>query len=150
MAADDRRGDGSVKREKSRLIDPSPFYLESEHRSKVIPYKPKKPCNFPGCRALVDGAYCDKHRPAARPRLSAAKRGYDRRWQRFRDWYLRRHPLCINFAECRNPATVVDHIKPAGRGAPFWGSEEFYQAMCKACHDRKTAKESGIAEKYSA
>ena len=50
--------------------------------------------------------------------------------------------MCINFEDCRRPAVVVDHIKPFNQGGEFWDPGN-HQAMCKSCHDRKTAKEPG-------
>lgn len=26
-----------------------------------MPYKPKRPCSYPGCPALVNGRYCEEH-----------------------------------------------------------------------------------------
>jgi len=75
-------------------------------------------------------------------RGTAAERGYNYRWNKYRIPYLKRHPLCVNFEECHNPATVVDHIKPVNQGGDFWDPEN-HQPMCKPCHDRKTAKEDG-------
>ncbi|WP_390622926.1 HNH endonuclease [Ralstonia syzygii] len=41
------------------------------------------------------------------------------------------------------PATVVDHIVPhKGDQHLFWRRSN-WQALCKACHDRKTAREDG-------
>jgi 5-methylcytosine-specific restriction protein A len=41
------------------------------------------------------------------------------------------------------PATVIDHITPhRGDRALFWQSSN-WQALCKPCHDRKTATEDG-------
>jgi len=40
-------------------------------------------------------------------------------------------------------ATVVDHIKPhRGDKTLFWERSN-WQALCKQCHDIKTAKEDG-------
>lgn len=56
-----------------------------------MPYRPKTPCHHPGCPELVEAGrlYCEKHLPlhpeATRP---AAKRGYNRRWQKARKSYL--------------------------------------------------------------
>lgn len=63
-----------------------------------MPYRPKTPCRHPGCPELVDPGrlYCEKHLPlhpeATRP---AAKRGYNRRWQKARKSYLEANPLCV-------------------------------------------------------
>ena len=78
-------------------------------------------------------------------RGSSASRGYGSRWQAYRAAYLREHPLC---AECESdgaitPATVVDHIIPhKGDAGLFWNPAN-HRALCKRCHDRKTAKEDG-------
>lgn len=59
-----------------------------------MPYRPKTPCRHPGCPELVESGslYCEKHRPlhpeVTRP---AAKRGYNRRWQKTRKAYLEAH-----------------------------------------------------------
>ena len=85
--------------------------------------------------------------PVARPirrddRLSASRRGYDRRWQRYRAAYLADHPLCV---ECGRVATEVDHIHAVhgGQDDPlFWVSTN-HQALCHVCHSAKTYREDG-------
>ena len=80
-------------------------------------------------------------------RPSASKRGYGAAWQKARKAYLACHPLCRH---CLNekpqrftPAKVVDHIKPhRGDMELFWDSDN-WQALCKRCHNIKTAKEDG-------
>lgn len=115
----------------------------------------RRPCRHPGCGALVASAdsLCDRHRTQRRAehdqrRGSASARGYGADWRRARLDYLRRHPLC----ECKDckagelrhtPAVLVDHIVPhRGDMALFWDQGN-WQAMSKACHDRKTAAEDG-------
>lgn len=82
--------------------------------------------------------------PGPRPRdtrPSAAARGYDGRWRKARLAFLREHPLC---AECLRQnrtaaAVVVDHRIPhQGDPAKFWDVSE-WEALCRACHSRKTA-----------
>jgi len=89
-----------------------------------MPYKPKKPCSFPGCPELTDERFCTAHKKQDQKqyngqRGSSAQRGYSARWRRYRIRYLMQHPLCINFDECHNPAMVVDHILPVSRGGSF-------------------------------
>ena len=104
-----------------------------------MPRIPKRPCRHPGCPNLSDEVYCKVHR-SLYARDNATVRGYDARWRAARKRYLQRHPLCV---ECQReeklvPATVVDHIIPhRGDEALFWDVNN-WQAMCKACHDRKT------------
>lgn len=74
----------------------------------------------------------------AEDRKSSAARGYGSRWQKARDSWLKRHPLCKMHAELGAivPATVVDHVIPhRGDKALFWDSTN-WQSLCKECHDR--------------
>jgi 5-methylcytosine-specific restriction enzyme A len=112
-----------------------------------MPSAAKRPCLKPGCGALVSAGYCAVHRLRSR-RSDEAKtwhKLYDARWQRYRISHLADHPLC---AECERggrlmPASIVDHIVPhRGDVALFWDPAN-HQAMCKACHDTKTATEDG-------
>jgi 5-methylcytosine-specific restriction protein A len=94
------------------------------------------------------------HRPSApgarrhtgdTARGTAASRGYDGKWQRYRAGFLAAHPLC---ARClaggrTTAATVVDHITPhKGDARLFWNTAN-HQPLCKPCHDHKTATEDG-------
>lgn len=120
-----------------------------------MPNRPKKPCSQPGCTELVEagrGGRCEKHRKQEQQRHdqqrgTAAQRGYDSRWRRYRTQFLRQHPLC-ECEECKKsgrliPATVVDHIIPhKGNYELFWDPSN-HQAMAKRCHNKKTAREDG-------
>lgn len=111
-----------------------------------MPKMPKVPCAHPGCPELVDYGekYCDKHKPLHLndDRKTSNERGYNARWRKARKRFLAAHPLC---EECKKKglfvqATVVDHKIPH-RGDPdlFW-DESNWQALCKACHDKKTGR----------
>jgi len=113
-----------------------------------MPYKPKTPCRFPGCpeMATKDG-YCDKHRREIKRRYdkdrpSAARRGYNYRWQKIRKMFLAENPLCHDCLERGEvkAAEEVHHIKPLAEG----GTHEFSNLMslCKECHSKRTMKES--------
>jgi 5-methylcytosine-specific restriction protein A len=115
-----------------------------------MPEAPKKPCPVPGCPRLVERGYCAAHEKLLGPdarRESAARRGYGRRWREASKAFLAEHPLC---AECARRgatalASVVDHIQPhRGDQDLFWDRSN-WQPLCKPCHDRKTARESGWA-----
>lgn len=71
------------------------------------------------------------------PDASPADRGYDHRWRKEREAYLRLHPLCV-MCEARGlvkAATVVDHIKPhRGDMVLFWDKTN-WQSLCKTDHD---------------
>jgi len=95
---------------------------------------------------MQDSPTLSSMRPAGRDgRPCAAQRGYGRRWQRARRQYLAAHSTCETCARvgliCT--ATVVDHIIPhRGDSRLFWHRGN-WQALCKPCHDRKTAMEDG-------
>ena len=100
-----------------------------------MPYRPKTPCHHPGCPELVEAGrlYCEKHLllhpEVTRP---AAKRGYNRRWQKARKSYLEAHPLCVQCAKQGKyvRATVVDHIIPhRGDQKLFWDQNN-WQPLC--------------------
>jgi hypothetical protein len=59
--------------------------------------------------------------------------------------FLARRPLCVACMEWSRvtPARVVDHVVPhRGDTRLFW-DESNWQALCKPCHDFKTATEDG-------
>ena len=70
-------------------------------------------------------------------RLSPSRRGYDRRWVKFRRWHLTRNPMCRH---CGQLATEIDHIQPLAKGGEKY-SEGNLQALCKSCHSKKTHAE---------
>ncbi len=90
----------------------------------------------------------ERRRDADARRGSAASRGYDGNWRRVRLAFLKAHPLCVF---CRaagrvEAATVADHVV-AVVDAPErrldWSN---LRALCKPCHDRRTATEQGFAQ----
>ena len=128
----------------------------SFHRTRYIrkergamPRKPKKPCKHPGCPKLVEGMYCEEHALLhGQEQGDSAVRGYDSKWRKARERFLKCHPLCV---QCQREgrlvkAPVVDHIKPH-RGNPilFW-DERNWQPLCKHHHDVKTMTEDRYQE----
>ncbi len=112
-----------------------------------MPTRAPKPCVHPGCRRYAaDRGRCAEHaREQDARRGSAASRGYDSKWRRAREQYLRENPLCVTHLADEHvvAASVVDHIVPhKGDSKLFW-SRSNWQALCKPCHDRKTATEDG-------
>ena len=107
-----------------------------------MPYKPKKPCAFPGCAKLTHSRYCDEHVKATandynqHHRDPAAKKRYGYSWKKIRDKYIKVNPLC---EICRAygrfiPADTVHHKQPLADG----GTHEWknLQSLCKGCHSR--------------
>lgn len=111
--------------------------------------RPKRPCNHPGCRRLVEKGYCEEHKRQRqkdydRWRGSSAERGYGHRWRKYREWFLKQHPLCVRCREDGKlePATVVDHIIPVtGADDPLFWDTDNHQPMCDRCHNIKRATE---------
>lgn len=108
-----------------------------------MPRAAPKACRHPGCkRPATAGAYCDDHRRIVERqydacRESSSKRGYNSRWQKARDTFLRRSPLCrMCHEEGRiTPALIVDHIIPhRGDQELFWDTGN-WQSLCKWHHD---------------
>ena len=113
-----------------------------------MPYQPPTCCKHGCCNKLVPYGqrYCDIHKSLhTKDRESASKRGYNSRWQKAREAYLKAHPLCVK-CMAKQPAqyveaTVVDHIIPhRGDQKLFWDRNN-WQALCKPCHDKKTGEE---------
>lgn len=107
----------------------------------------KSICRYPGCGVLLDlPGYCVKHaRHVEQQRGSSTERGYNHRWRKARETYLRSHSLCVmcEADDVLTPSTVVDHIVPhRGDQKLFW-SRDNWQALCKRHHDTKTATEDG-------
>lgn len=61
------------------------------------------------------------------------------RWRHLRTKYLAEHPTC-NAPRCFALAEDVDHVTPIEDGGEPW-NEQNLQALCHACHSRKTARD---------
>lgn len=127
-----------------------------EEGENQVPRKPLKPCRYPSCPGLTKDRFCSKHIKEYNRQYNREERpGYSKRlyktvrWQRLRKKVLLASPLC---SECARqgkitPATVVDHIVPHKGNLELFWDENNLQALCKSCHDRKTAKEGRWGEK---
>ena len=124
-------------------------FLYAPKEVNRMPYKPKRPCAYPGCgRLAVREQYCAEHQKVMDKRYNqyerdpASNKRYGRSWKRIRDRYIKAHPLC---EECQKqgkltPAEEVHHILPLSKGGN--SNAENLMSLCKACHSRITA-ESG-------
>lgn len=106
-------------------------------------------CNKHGCNKLTNSKYCDEHKILKHNfdsnRKSSSKRGYNGHWRKARESYLLSHPFCVKCLRrgIYEKSTVVDHIIPhKGNKILFWDKSN-WQALCKSCHDRKTATTDG-------
>lgn len=108
--------------------------------------RPKRPCAAPACAALVDCGYCTQHQAgnAAAGRLyenhrgNSARRGYDWRWRRFRDWFLSQ-PENVICADCRvKPSIEVHHVKKVRDYPELKLEPSNCRGLCKGCHSART------------
>jgi 5-methylcytosine-specific restriction protein A len=116
----------------------------------MCPRKPRKPCRFQGCAELTEERYCDKHKKQVDSEYNRTSRPFKHlyntsRWKKLRKQFLQEHPLCV---ECEakdviKAATVVDHMEVHKGDEDLFWDESNWQALCKQCHDRKTAKKDG-------
>ena len=112
----------------------------------ALPWKPKKPCAYPGCRDLTVNRYCEQHQKLMDKRYDTyerspvSKKRYGRAWKRIRDRYIGKHPLCEMCLKNHKttPATEVHHIRPLSRGGTH--DEDNLMALCKPCHSKITAE----------
>lgn len=94
------------------------------HCGNKVGHGAKCPCTVKRTRERK--AKHDQNRPNARDR------GYDHNWDKARLDFLNRLPTC---RFCKEPATVVDHIKPH-KGDPrlFWDRTN-WQPLCAHHHN---------------
>lgn len=106
-----------------------------------MPMKPLRPCAHHGCNQLVTSGYCDAHKKQVKKqyddkRLSASERGYDTQWQRFREIYMRGHPLCV-MCESKGyivKADLIHHEKPLNEGGDKYADDNL-MSLCNDCHE---------------
>ena len=69
--------------------------------------------------------------------MTSSQRGYDYKWQKAREQYLRDNPLCV-YCDRHGltvAANVADHRIPhRGDQELFWNQDN-WQSLCKTCHD---------------
>lgn len=123
-------------------------------------------CAHPGCGVLVRKGRCAAHADALAKAIDAqresrSRRGYTRRWYRYRAAWFREHPLCgdrldgpsAEHSRCVaagvvTPMAELDHIVPHdGDARRFWDPSN-HQSLCKLCHSAKTMRESNAKKVY--
>lgn len=111
-------------------------------RRRLTPRRAPRPCPVPGCAAKSErGGRCAKH--SHRPdRL----RVYDSSaWKRLRSIQLADQPFCEDCLEDgrTTAATDVDHVERVRDRPDLALDSSNLRSLCKPCHSRKTARESG-------
>ena len=112
-----------------------------------MPYKPKRPCRWPGCSELSDGPYCPEHQKQMDAHYNRYQRDpesrhrYGRAWRQIRDRHLKQHPLCEMCLKAGRYTTAqeVHHIVPLSRGGTHDSSN--LMSLCKPCHSRITVED---------
>jgi 5-methylcytosine-specific restriction protein A len=98
-----------------------------------MPKSSLKPCQHPRCPELIDsGSFCVKHQPV-RKEKSAARRGYDRAWNKVREVHLGNQPVCEICGAYNN--LEVHHIKPIKEGGQRLSLNNL-QTLCHDCHNK--------------
>ena len=111
------------------------------------PRRPLRPCRRPGCPELVEApGYCEKHKSGAereydQRRGTAAERGYNWRWQKYRLWFLKQagNQVCyLRGPRCKTIAELPEHINPPdGPNDPkFWDTDN-HAPSCGRCNSWK-------------
>ena len=109
-----------------------------------MPRRCQQPCKTAGCATLIDAAtgYCDRHQDQkpGESRLNANQRGYDYRWLKFRETYVRKHPLCVDcLAAGKVTATdEVHHIAKVAQHPELKLVDANCMSLCKSCHSVRT------------
>lgn len=74
--------------------------------------------------------------------MTSGERGYDYAWQKFREHYLRDHPLCSDCME-QGIVTAAEelHHKRKIKDAPHLRLDRAnVVGLCDGCHNRRTAR----------
>ena len=108
-----------------------------------MPYKPKRPCAYPGCGRLAEREqYCAEHQKVMdkqynqHERDPASNKRYGRAWKRIRDRYVHKHPLCEQCLKKGRYVAVeeVHHILPLSEGGT--NEESNLMSLCRSCHEK--------------
>lgn len=106
-----------------------------------MPSAPPRACP---CGGSITNGRCDRCSKTKRTKhnRTTRERGYGYDWQKFRDTYLREHPLCMDcLAEGKvEPATEVHHRVKIRHDAELRLEPTNCMALCDDCHNVRSAK----------
>jgi 5-methylcytosine-specific restriction protein A len=105
-----------------------------------VPFKPAKPCAYPGCPKLTDARFCPDHaKQDAREyeryrRDPETRKRYGQTWRVIRAGYIAAHPLCERCLQAGRftPAEHVHHKIELSVGGTH--DEQNLMSVCKSCH----------------
>jgi 5-methylcytosine-specific restriction protein A len=96
----------------------------------------------PRCEKPETGPCPQVRRASDANRPTAARRGYDATWRRYRTAFLNAHPICGD-CETREQrirlATEVHHLRKLADGGERLTPENTI-GLCKSCHSKRTAR----------
>lgn len=91
------------------------------------------------------GSLTPKHARPREYRGTAQQRGYDYRWSKLRNWWIRKHPLCQDCMDegiTNNEQLEVDHVIPfMGKDDPLRLDTTNLRTRCKRHHRIKTLRD---------
>lgn len=109
--------------------------------------KAPRACRKPGCGNITkdSSGFCVAHKKQddlkrwrEDTREAAHLRGYDKAWERFRNWYITTvEPTCRHCREKYNrleAAVLVHHIIPLSEGGEKLDPDNS-MSLCRRCHD---------------
>ena len=103
-----------------------------------MPQAPSRACSKPSCRGVVCAGVCSVCGPRkyVDRRKSARHRGYSTAWDKLRDAYIAKHPLCqVCSMEGRTRmADLVHHLERVAEGNAVLVDYDHLLAVCKSCH----------------
>ena len=109
-----------------------------------MPMRGRGPCRVRACpyQRMPNSSYCETHGLHGKQEWYTSGRHwyYTARWRALRQHVLEDSPLCVECLRVQRitVAKDIDHITPHhGDAALFWNRDNL-QALCIACHARKT------------
>lgn len=110
-----------------------------------MPNLPPRPCTHPRCRKMqTKRGKCDDHQQHGGWQSSESKdERYGINWRAIRKRIMSRdHQLCQACKRAKRyvQAKYVDHIIPKFEGGT--DDDQNLEAICKVCHDKKSAQEA--------
>lgn len=105
-------------------------------------YRPPNTCHAPGCPRLTYSLYCREHELVA-PAAATLRNGD--KWQRFRRWFLARHPYCADpfgvHGQAPQASRHVHHVELLANRLDLAYDPSNCRALCHGCHGKISGME---------